>query len=250
MGRICRAAWAVARGAGLAVGISVAQVVFVRFVDPPFTLTMLGRVAEGLADGEGLRGWSRDVAGLEQLGDTVPRAVVASEDGRFFLHGGFDWSSVCDAVEARASGRRLRGASTISQQTAKNVFLWQGRSWVRKGLEVWYTALLELLVPKERILELYLNVAETGPRVFGVEAGAEHHFGKSARALSPEEAARLAGIFPDPRDRSVDGQAARERSRWIVANPAPFPGDRGFDRVSAAWDADWHGPWECLPGLR
>ena len=154
--------------------------------------------------------------------------------------------AICAALKHNAEGGRLRGGSTLSQQVAKNVFLWQGRSWARKGLEAWYTVLLEGLVPKRRILELYLNVAETGPMVFGVEAGANHHYGKSAAGLSADQAGRLAGILPDPRRRSVEGSAARERAAWIRANPAPMPGAPGWDAVLRAWEADGHGPLACL----
>ncbi|MEQ1503129.1 MAG: monofunctional biosynthetic peptidoglycan transglycosylase [Myxococcota bacterium] len=225
---------------------TVAQVLWVRFVDPPGTPTMVQRMVTATAIERRPRRWYRVVVPLAALGPTVPRAVLSAEDARFYLHDGFDWDAICDAVDHNQRSRRVRGASTISQQTAKNLFLWQGRSWVRKGLEVWYTVLLESLVPKDRILELYLNVAETGPLVFGVEAGARHHFGRSAAALSGDQAGRLAGIFPDPLDRSVDGSAARERAAWVRANPAPMPGDPGFDRLRADWDREWRGPWRCV----
>lgn len=229
------------------VWFTVAQVLFVRICTPPATLTMIQRSLEHAGAGEGL-GWpERRVVRLRDMGGALPRAVVAAEDAGFFLHDGFDWKSVCDAVDDHDSGGRLRGASTITQQTAKNVFLWQGRSWIRKGLEVWYTVLLEILVPKTRILELYLNVAETGPMVFGVEAGARHHFGKSAAALGNDEAGRLAGIFPDPRRRSVKGGAAGERAGFVRQHPASFPGDPGFEMVRDAFrEAIPRRPWQCL----
>ncbi|MCA9490854.1 MAG: monofunctional biosynthetic peptidoglycan transglycosylase [Myxococcales bacterium] len=232
--------WAVL-GAALFVAVSVLQVLAARFVDPPFTLTMVERAWEA-----GRWPERRHVA-LADAGP-VARAFVSSEDGRFFLHRGFDWEAICAALEHNAKSDRIRGGSTISQQVAKNVFLWQGRSWVRKGLEVWYTVLLELLVPKQRILELYLDVAETGPLVFGAEAGARHHFGKSAGTLSLEQAGRLAGILPDPRNRSVKGESATRRASFVKANLAPFPGDPGWDEVKRRWDADGHGPWTCLAG--
>jgi monofunctional glycosyltransferase len=233
---------------GLVVGWTVFQVLCVRFYDPIATYTMVDRSIDHLRAGEGLDWPSRRVVDLEDLGPHVPRAVLSGEDARFYLHDGFDWESVCDAISHNSKSRRVRGASTITQQTAKNLFLWQGRSWVRKGLEVWYTWLLELLVPKDRILELYLNAAETGPMVFGMEAGARHHFGTSASQLGPDQAARLAAILPDPQDRSVHGGAAGERAAWIAANPAPMPGDRYWDKLQADWDDEWHGPWECLFG--
>ncbi len=233
------------RAAGLAVAVSVLQVLAVRWIDPPFTLTMVERAWGQVRSGE--RPWWPDArpVDLDGLGETVPRAIVASEDARFFLHHGFDWTHVCAAWRSNASGGRLRGGSTLTQQVAKNVFLWQQRSWLRKGLEAWYTLLLELLVPKQRILELYLSVAETGPMVFGVESGARHHFGVAASALSPSQAGRLAGILPDPRRRSPHGASAAERAAFVEANPAPFPGDRRFAEIARAFASEpgWR---ECL----
>ncbi len=220
------------RAAALAVAVSVAQVVVVRWVDPPFTLTMVERSWAQVRAGE--RPYWPDVrpVPLSSLPPHVPRAIVASEDARFFFHRGFDWTAVCAAMRSNAAGGRLRGGSTLTQQVAKNVFLWQQRSWLRKGLEAWYTLLLELLVPKERILELYLGVAETGPMVFGIEAGARHHFGVPASSLTATQAGQLAGILPDPRRRSVRGEAATARAAFVAENPAPFPGDRVFDEVA------------------
>jgi monofunctional glycosyltransferase len=226
--------------------VTITQVVAVRFFEPPTTLTVVQRALEHATSGEGFAWPDRRPLPLAELGSAVPRAFVSSEDGRFFLHGGLDWDGICLAVEENASGGRLRGGSTLTQQVAKNVFLWQGRSWLRKGLEAWYTVLLELLVPKERILELYLNVAETGPMTFGAEAGALRAFGRSARTLGPEEAGRLAGVLPDPRHRSVGGGAAASRAAFVIANPAPFPGDPGFERIASSWSSAWHGPWQCF----
>lgn len=231
---------------GLAfVGTTVVQVLAARWIDPPLTLTMVQRSVEHAAAGRGLA-WPAHVStSLTEAGPTVPRAVVASEDARFFLHHGFDAAAICAAVRSNAEGGPVRGASTLTQQVAKNVFLWQHRDWVRKGLEAWYTVLLELLLPKERILELYLDVAETGPMVFGVEAGARHHFGRSARALTANQAGRLAGVLPDPRRRSVEGHAAADRAAFVERYPAPFPGDASFERVRAAVEAE--GGWRaCL----
>jgi monofunctional biosynthetic peptidoglycan transglycosylase len=225
--------------------LTVAQVLWVGLLDPPGTATTVGRVLERWGEGSwGLP--SHRAMSLEDLGPHVPRAVVSAEDARFFLHDGFDWESVCDAVGDASRGKRLRGASTITQQVAKNVFLWQGRSWVRKAAEVWYVLLLERLLSKERILELYLGVAETGPLVFGLEAGAQYHYKKSARELTADQAARLAGILPDPLDRTPSGKAASERARWIHANPAPFPGDKHYDLVLAKWKDEFRGPWSCM----
>jgi monofunctional glycosyltransferase len=239
-----RYVWIAPALVGGLVAWTVLQVLLVRFVPPAATLTMAERAWEHTWEEGGLAWPARRVRSIEALGPNVPRAVLASEDARFYLHGGIDWDSVCDALGERR--RKTRGASTISQQVAKNVFLWQERSWIRKGLEVWYTVLLELLVPKERILELYLNTAETGPMVFGMEAGALHHFGKPAAKLTSAEAGRLAAILPSPRSWGVNGDLASERTAWIAAHPAPMPGDPGWEMVSREWDRRSHGPWACL----
>lgn len=248
MRRLGRAARCVAAVPLLLVGISVAQVLWVRCFHPPGTFTMVQRALDHARSGQGLAWPDRRVRSMSELGGAVPRAVLAAEDARFYLHDGFDWESICDAVGDRVTSRRsrLRGASTITQQTAKNLFLWQGRSWIRKGLEVWYTVLLEKLVPKDRILELYLNAAETGPMVFGVEAGALHHYGRPAAELSRDEAGRLAGIFPDPRNRSVRGKAAGQRAAFVRNNPAPVPGDPGWEPVLREWRSERRGPLRCL----
>jgi monofunctional biosynthetic peptidoglycan transglycosylase len=155
---------------------------------------------------------------LARISPALRAAVIASEDQRFFEHGGFDWKSMHDAFAAWRSGGRLRGASTISQQVAKNLFLWPGRSVVRKALEAWLTLWIEWLWPKQRILEVYLNVAELGDGVFGAEAASRHWFGRSAASLGREEAALLAAILPSPRRSSVarPSPTLRERQRWIL----------------------------------
>lgn len=154
----------------------------------------------------------------ERISPHMALAVVAAEDQRFYDHFGFDFGAMADALSDYREGDRLRGASTISQQTAKNVFLWSGRSFVRKGLEAYFTLLLELLWPKARILEAYLNVAEFGRGVFGVEAASRFYFGKSAAALAPGEAALLAAVLPNPLRLRVDRPSAYvlERRRWIL----------------------------------
>jgi monofunctional biosynthetic peptidoglycan transglycosylase len=225
---------------------SVLQVLTVRFVDPPFTWTMVDRAWEQAAT-TGRWAWvDHRPLSLAELGTRVPRAVVASEDARFYLHRGFDWESICAAANAYGDpGKTVRGGSTLSQQVAKNVFLWQERSWIRKGLEVWYTVLLEALVPKDRILELYLGVAETGPMTFGVEAGAQRHFHRSAAALTATQAAQLAAVLPSPRRWTPTRPPASTRAAWILENPAPFPGDRGFDALLSSWSRTAPGPTDC-----
>lgn len=240
----------VTRGLGalllaLVVG-SISQVLLLRFVDPPLTLTMLDRAVEATR-ASNRPSWPRhESLDRDELGEAVARAAVSSEDARFFFHSGFDWEGVCKALDNNEAGHRIRGGSTITQQVARNVFLWQERSWLRKGLETWYTVWLELLLPKDRILEVYLNIAETGEMTFGMEAGALRYFRKPARSLSPDQAARLASMLPAPRSWSINGDTVSERAAWIQAHPAPFPDDRGFEAQRAAWAERALGPWDCL----
>ena len=205
----------------------LAQVAGVYFFTPAFTTTMAastwnhavttGRIAMPL----------RSDAALQDLGHTA-RTAISSEDGLFYAHRGFDTGAICDALEHNRAGKPLRGASTITQQTARNVFLWQGRSWLRKGLEVGYTVLLEVFVPKDRILELYLNVAETGPMVFGMEAGAQHWYRRPASELTVDEAARLTALLPLPKRRIPNSPLVAKRAQWIRAHLAPMPGEPGM----------------------
>ncbi|MEZ4235513.1 MAG: transglycosylase domain-containing protein [Myxococcota bacterium] len=216
------------------VGLTATQVLAVRLFTP-FTPTMLQRTVEHVAAGEGLAWPARQVRSVRDLGGAGPRAVLAAEDARFYLHDGFDWDSVCAAVSDKRDGRRskLRGASTITQQTAKNLFLWQGRSWIRKGLEVWYTVLLEVLVPKDRILALYLNVAETGPMVFGLEAGAQHHFHRSAADLTSTRRVGSPGSCPI-RSTAASTAARRASGRSSCApTRRPCPAIRAGDDPEA-----------------
>jgi monofunctional biosynthetic peptidoglycan transglycosylase len=175
------------------IGLSVLLVLVFRFVPPPVTATML--MDEN--------GFTKNWEPLSDIDRNMVRAVIAGEDGKFCQHDGFDTEAIQQAIEERQRGERQRGASTISQQTAKNVFLWQGGGWFRKGLEAWFTFLIENLWTKRRIMEVYLNVAETGIGTYGVEAGAERYFGKSAANLAPIEAARMAAALPSPKTREV-----------------------------------------------
>ncbi|TAK56477.1 MAG: monofunctional biosynthetic peptidoglycan transglycosylase [Gammaproteobacteria bacterium] len=163
-------------------------------------------------------------------------AVIAAEDQRFPQHAGFDFEAIDQALTAAGRGRRLRGASTISQQLAKNLFLWPGRSWPRKSLEIWFTAWLELLWPKQRILEVYLNVVEFGPGIWGVEAASRHYFGRSAARLSREQAALLAAVLPNPKRYSVAAPSAwiRERQRWILGQMQALGGPAYLERLQRA----------------
>ena len=176
--------------------ISIGMTLVYRFVPVPITITMI-------ADENG---FTKDWTPLSRIDRNMVSAAIAAEDGKFCSHNGFDTEAIEKAVERNASGKRLRGGSTISQQTAKNVFLWQGTGWTRyarKGLEVWFTFLIETLWDKRRIMEVYLNVAETGVGTYGVEAGAQRYFGKSAASLSRNEAARMAAALPSPKKRGV-----------------------------------------------
>jgi monofunctional biosynthetic peptidoglycan transglycosylase len=196
------------------------QCALLRFVDPPLTLTMLGRsLRHGWQDGD----WrlpDHDSTDLSTLPRHVPAAALASEDRGFFSHHGFEWGAIERAWERyRKGAKKMRGGSTISQQVARNVFLTQHRNFVRKGLEAWYTVWLELIVPKRRILEVYLNVAEMGPMVFGIEAAAQHWYGKPAKNLRPFEAARIVAILPSPNRWTPHGPQALRRAAWMAGNP-------------------------------
>ncbi len=196
---------------------SALPVAALRFVPPLGSSLMLERWLEARAAGRSFR-LRYDWVPARAIAPSLRAAVVASEDQRFYEHGGFDWRALQSAVGEWRDGERLRGASTISQQLAKNLFLWPGRSFVRKGLEAWLTLWIEWLWPKQRILEVYLNVVEFGDGVFGAEAAARRYFGRSAARLSAHESALLAAMLPSPRRSSVanPSRALRERQRWIL----------------------------------
>lgn len=197
-----RLRWWIGRGA-LALAVFVlAWLLLYRFVNPPFTPYIL---SETWRTGERSWSWTR----IEDLQPHVPRAFVAAEDANFCNHWGFDMAAIRAALD-EGSGR---GASTISQQVAKNVYLWHGRSWLRKGLEAGFTIGIEALWPKWRILEVYMNVAEFDEGVFGVDAAARHYFRTDAPRLTRAQAARLAAILPDPKGRSASAPSDRVRAR-------------------------------------
>jgi monofunctional biosynthetic peptidoglycan transglycosylase len=174
-----------------AVLLSIGWVLSYRLVPVPFTWPMARDALSG-------RHVARDWVPLSEISPALARSVIAAEDSRFCTHNGFDLEAIRKAAERNAKGQRLRGASTISQQTAKNAFLWPGRSYVRKGLEAWFTLFIELMWGKSRIMEVYLNIAEMGPGIYGAEAASRHWFNKPASRLSNAEAARLAAILPQP----------------------------------------------------
>jgi monofunctional biosynthetic peptidoglycan transglycosylase len=178
------------------IALSVLWVLVYAVVPPPVTLTML-------LDSNGI---TKDWESLSNIDRNMVRGVIAAEDGKFCSHDGFDREAIEEAIERNAKGKKLRGGSTVSQQTAKNVFLWQGSGWtryVRKVPEVWFTFLIETIWGKRRIMEVYLNVAETGIGTYGVEAGAQRYFKHGAAKLTPREAARIAAILPLPKKREA-----------------------------------------------
>ena len=176
--------------------ISILWVLLYRFVPPPITLTMIGDMAGG-------RSIHKDWMPLPRMDPDMARAAIAAEDGNFCTHHGFDFTAIEKALQGNLEGRKFRGGSTISQQTAKNAFLWQGRSWVRKGLEAYFTVLIETLWGKRRIMEVYLNIAETGIGTYGANAGAMRYFHHDAAQLSVTEASRIAAILPLPKKRGA-----------------------------------------------
>ncbi|MBL8000990.1 MAG: monofunctional biosynthetic peptidoglycan transglycosylase [Flavobacteriales bacterium] len=193
--------------------VSVLWVLLLAIVDPPVTWVMAEQAAEQAT-------FQRKWRDLDEIAREMPLAVMAAEDQKFMDHFGFDMEAIRKAMDfnARKKGRKVKGASTISQQTAKNVFCWPGRTYVRKGLEAWFTLWIEVLWTKERIIEVYLNVAETGKGCFGVEAASQRCFGKPAARLSRSQAALIAAVLPSPRRFDCarpSGYVAR-RQAWIV----------------------------------
>lgn len=196
---VCRYSFAIA---GWALAISILWVLVLRAVPPPVTWAM---AAQSREQGAVQRTWKP----LDAMPQAMPMAAIAAEDQQFFGHHGFDIEAMQKAFEHNGRSHRVRGASTISQQTAKNVFLWPGRTFLRKGLEAWFTLLIEGLWSKERIMEVYLNVAETGSGRFGVEATARACFSRGAASLSPAQCALIAAVLPAPR-------------RYNACRPSPF----------------------------
>ena len=186
-------------------------IVWGKFFNPPITLTQIG----GLLEYGKLK---RDYISYDEMGKNVKKAVIASEDQAFFSHNGFDYKAIEKAMKHNEQGKKLRGGSTISQQTAKNVFLWQGRSWIRKGLEAVYTFIIELVWSKDIILERYLNSIEMGRGVFGVEAASEYYFNKNAKNLTKSEAAWIAAILPNPKKYDPKNPSAylKRKHSWIM----------------------------------
>src|SRR5512138_1259533 len=216
---------------------TVLQVAVLRFVDPPLSMFMAIRQVEAWLDRDpGFRlayRW-RD---LDAMAGCLPVALIAAEDQNFAIHSGFDLEAIRQARERNARGGRLRGGSTISQQVAKNLFLWQGSNrasrWVRKGLEAWYTALVELMWPKRRILEVYANVAEFGDGIYGAQTAARSFFGRDADGLGHAQCARLAAVLPSPRRYSATqpGPYVQRRTRAIERNMRQIGGTAYLERL-------------------
>jgi len=179
-------------------GLSIGSTIFFKFVPVPFTPLMFIRTFEQISSGEKVV-WKHDWISIDKMPKNIQKAVIASEDGKFTSHNGFDFDAIEKAYENNQKGKRVKGGSTISQQTAKNVFLWPKRSFIRKGFEAYFTVLIELIWGKERIMEVYLNSIEMGNGIYGIEAASEHWFGKKAENLSKKEAAAIAAILPNPR---------------------------------------------------
>lgn len=189
-------------------GSSILVTIIYRFVNPPVTPLMMIRVVEQLADNE-KPAMQKDWVSIEDISSNMKLAVIASEDNNFESHFGIDFKAIQKANKLNKKGKKLRGASTISQQTAKNVFLWPARTWVRKGLELYFTGLIEVFWSKKRIMEVYLNVIEMGDGIYGVEAAAQTYFNKPAARLSRSEASAIAAVLPNPR-------------RWRPDRPTPY----------------------------
>ena len=222
---------------------SILWVLAYRFVNPPITLTQAGDALWG-------NGLIRTWVPIERIDRDMVRAVIAGEDGKFCAHNGFDPQAIEAAMRRNAAGGHvLRGGSTISQQTAKNVFLWQGGGYFRKGLEAWFTLLIETLWDKRRIMEVYLNVAETGIGTYGVEAGAQRYYHHPAASLSSAEAARIAAIFPLPQRREVIDPTGftRRYGNLIFRRMGAVARDRLDDCVFAGHAAPAEAPEPTLP---
>lgn len=219
---------------------TVLQVATLRFVDPWFTSFMAIRQMEAVAAGDFSFRIAYDWRDLERMSPHLPVALVAAEDQRFAAHFGFDIDAIEKAQRSNARGRKMRGGSTISQQLAKNLFLWSGRSWVRKGVEAWYTLLIEAMWPKYRIIEVYANVVEFGDGVYGGQAAARSFFRKDARKLTASESARLAAVLPSPKRYSAarPGPYVQRRARAIERQMRLIGGRGYLERLDGPPPAD------------
>ncbi|OEC35092.1 monofunctional biosynthetic peptidoglycan transglycosylase [Pseudomonas cuatrocienegasensis] len=219
-------------------------VLVLRWVPPPGSALMVERKIESWIDGKPID-LQRTWVSWDALPDDLKMAVIAAEDQKFAEHWGFDVAAIQAALAHNQAGGSVRGASTLSQQVAKNLFLWSGRSWLRKGIEVWFTGLVELLWPKQRILEVYLNSAEWSEGVFGAEAAAHHHFNTGASYLSARQASLLAAVLPNPREWSASRPSAyvNQRANWIRQQVRQLGGSHYLTRLGGTYPAWWPQSW-------
>lgn len=223
---------------------SLGSVLLYRFVPVPLTPLMVIRSAQSLWGTE-LVGIHKNWVSLDQISPSMQKAVLKAEDARFFEHHGFDYEAIEKAIKYNKTHKKVKGASTISQQTAKNVFLWPSRDWLRKGLEAYFTVLIEFLWSKDRIMEVYLNVIETGPGVYGVEAASQKYFKKSSKNISAAQASLIAAVLPNPRKFRIDRPTAyvvrrQQRILYRVSPPLPKPEDKNslLDFFELKFDSD------------
>lgn len=211
--------------------LSVLTTVMFRWVAIPLTPLMLIRCVEQKSDGKDMT-LKHDWVAMDEISPKLQLAVVCSEDQNYLKHYGFDWGAIEKAMKANEEGKKLRGGSTISQQTAKNVFLWQGRSYIRKGLEAYFTLLIETFWSKERIMEVYLNSIEMGPGVYGAEAAARYWFKKSAKNLTKDECAAIASILPNPIKYSANPPSPyiAKRKAWIKQQMSFWGNQLDYDK--------------------
>lgn len=211
--------------------LSVVSVILFRFIPVPITPLMVVRCFQQIADGKELK-MKKDWEPLEKISPHLQLAVVCSEDQNYLKHSGFDFKAIEKAIKHNENHKRKRGASTISQQTAKNLFLWPGRSWVRKGFEVYFTFLIEIFWDKERIMEVYLNIIEMGDGIYGAQAISKYAFGKSADKLNRNEAALIAAVLPNPRKFSAKSPSGyvRKRQGFVLQQMAFWGGILRYER--------------------
>lgn len=223
--------------------LSALLVLSLRWIPPVGSALMVERKIESWLDDKPID-LQREWRPWPVISDDLKIAVIAAEDQKFAEHWGFDVAAIRAALKHNQQGGSVRGASTLSQQVAKNLFLWSGRSWLRKGLEAWFTGLIELLWPKQRILEVYLNTAEWGDGVFGAEAAARHHFGVGAAYLSRQQASQLAAVLPNPRAWNARSPSpyVQRRANWIRQQMWQLGGSHYLKQLEQR--AAWRWPWQ------
>ena len=213
--------------------ISLLAVACLRWFNPPTSMMMTLERIRAKMDRRSDFHIDYRWVGYENIASALPLAIIASEDQKFPVHRGFDLEAITDAVETRLNGGKLRGASTITQQVAKNLFLWPGKSMFRKGIEAYFTTLIELVISKKRILEIYMNIAEFGEGIFGVEAASQRYFGKPAKRIHLWEAARMAAVLPDPKSMNPGHPSdyVYKRAGWIQRQVDRMGGQRVLDQI-------------------